>query len=424
MIKFLTEKKNSNFMRLWSAQLISQFGDRIHQLALVGLIAERKGVSATSLAKLLAFTILPVFIIQPIAGVFVDRWDRRTTLFVCDLARGLLVLSIPLVFMHFDAMLPIYIVVFLAFCFSRFYVPAKMSIIPDIVEQESLITANSMVTSTGMIAFVMGCALGGVLVEGLGSRAGFIIDALSFFLSGGIVYSIATKKPLKIDKDVILKKGKDLVGEIKQSVWAEFKEGFAYLFKNKEIRFIASMLFVLLAAAGAIYVVIIVFIQHSFNSTTKHLGVLAVSLGVGLFLGVILYGRWGKKSSWQKTIFFCLVAGGIMLILFSIIVKAYPNIWIAMLLACFLGMIVGPIFIVSNTMVHVVSDDRMRGKVFSFLEIVIHFAFLTTMLISSWLAKYVSEQSILITTGLVFAFIGTIGYLRFTNPLFRGRVPN
>jgi len=57
-------------------------------MALVGLIAERSGVSTTNLAKLMAFTILPVFIIQPFAGVLIDRWDRKTTLFVCDIARG------------------------------------------------------------------------------------------------------------------------------------------------------------------------------------------------------------------------------------------------------------------------------------------------------------------------------------------------
>ena len=142
MIKLLTQAENRNFLRLWLAQLISQFGDRVHQMALVGLITERAGVSASSLAKIMAFTILPVFVLQPFAGVFIDRWDRRTTLFVCDIARGLLVLTIPLVFIRWDAILPIYIVVFLAFCFSRFYVPAKMSIIPDIVREEHLIVAN------------------------------------------------------------------------------------------------------------------------------------------------------------------------------------------------------------------------------------------------------------------------------------------
>jgi len=98
MIRFFVQNGNKDFLRLWVAQLISQFGDRIHQLALIGLIAERSGGSALGLAKLMTCTILPVFIVQPFAGVLVDRLDRRTTLFVCDIFRGLLVLTIPFLF--------------------------------------------------------------------------------------------------------------------------------------------------------------------------------------------------------------------------------------------------------------------------------------------------------------------------------------
>ena len=117
MLKLLFDTKNKNFLRLWLAQLISQFGDRINQLALVGLVAERAGGSALELAKLISFTILPVFFIQPLAGVWVDRWDRRRTLFVCDIFRGLLVLTIPFIFIHRESMIPIYGIVFFCFLF-------------------------------------------------------------------------------------------------------------------------------------------------------------------------------------------------------------------------------------------------------------------------------------------------------------------
>ena len=150
--------QNRSFFAFWLAQLISQFGDRINQMALVGLVAGRQfgAASTMELAKLLAFTIIPVFIVGPIAGVYVDRWDRKKTLFFCDLLRGILILTIPFIFIAQHSMIPIYIVVFLAFCLSRFYVPAKMSIIPELVSQENLHMANSLATVTGMIAFVAG----------------------------------------------------------------------------------------------------------------------------------------------------------------------------------------------------------------------------------------------------------------------------
>ena len=409
MFKLLFDTKNRNFLRLWLAQLISQFGDRINQLALVGLIAERAGGSALELAKLISFTILPVFFIQHLAGVSIDSLDRRRTLFVGDIFRGLLVLTIPFIFIHRESMIPIYGIVFFAFCFSRFYVPAKMSIIPDLVPKENLLMANSLVTTTGMIAFVLGCALGGFLIDKFGARIGFIIDAATFFVSALFVSSINLPIRLKFNKDKILQAGKEIVGTIKQSFWGEAKEGMLYLTTHQEIRFIINTLFILLSAAGAVYVVLIVFIQQSFQSITKDLGILAVCLGGGLFLGAIGYGRWGKKWVWYKTIFFCLILGGLTLIVFSWMVYRYPNIAVAMGLAFSLGLILGPIFIASYTMVHLASEESMRGKVFSALEIVMHSAFLIAMLISSWVSGFVPRVWILIAVGALFACLGFLG---------------
>ena len=417
MFAFFKDKESRYFARLWWAQLISQFGDRINQMALIGLVAERtNGIvhaanSVVGLTKLLAFTIIPVFIVGPIAGAYVDRWDRRRTLFICDFLRGFLVLTIPSFFIDMHSMVPIYIVVFFAFCFSRFYVPAKMSIIPNLVSQENLLQANSLITTTGMIAFVLGCVFGGLLVERWGARMGFVIDAITFFVSGMLVISIRKDLTMPLRNINLWKTGREM-WQIKKSIFTEIQEGLKYLIEHKEIRFVINMLFILLSAAGAVYVVIIVFIQQSFHSVTKHLGVLAVFLGVGLFLGALGYGRWGKKFPWNKVIFTCLIGGGIMIGVFAVIVNRYPNIFLAAGLAVTLGLIIGPIFIASNTIVHLVSDETMRGKVFSALEIVIHFAFLIAMLFSSALAARVSGLCILLVVGLIFAVVGAVGLVR------------
>lgn len=412
MLRFIFDKKNRQFMRLWWAQLISQFGDRLNQMALIGLIADREPGSAYSLAKLLSFTIIPVFIVGPIAGVYVDRWDKRKTLFVCDLVRGLLVLIIPFFFLHKQSMIEIYIIVFLIFCFSRFYVPAKMSIVPELVPAENILMANSLLTTTGMLAFVLGCALGGFLVDKVGVRAGFFGDGATYFLSALLIGSMGAKFHMELSKKKIMDKGKELIA-IEKSFFSEIKEGLQYLFSQRQIRFVMNMFFILLSAAGAIYVVIIVFIQKAFNTVTRDLGVLAVCLGVDLFIGALLYGRWGKKVLWSRTIFLSLIAGGVMVIVFATMVQQYPNVLLAGILAFLLGIVIGPIFIASNTIIHVASDEAMRGKVFSALEIVIHFAFLTSMLISSWLAERVDAFWILVSVGAIFTVVGIAGMIRY-----------
>ncbi len=401
-------------MRLWWAQLISQFGDRINQMALVGLIAERAPGSTMGLAKLLSFTIIPVFIVGPIAGAFIDRWDRRRTLFFCDILRGLLVLSIPFLFIYRESMIPIYIVVFLIFCCSRFYIPAKMSIIPDLVTQENLLMANSLITTTGMIAFVLGVALGGVIVENLGARGGFIADAVTFFASGLLIISIAHDFRLKINGERFLERGREIIN-LEKSLIAEMKEGWHYLVRQPDIRFVMNMFFILLAAAGAVYVVIIVFIQEQFQSITHDLSILAVCLGLGLFLGALGYGRWGKGFPWYKTIFVCLIGGGALMSLFALIVHHYTNILVAAALSASMGLIVGPIFIASNTIVHLVSDENMRGKVFSAMEIVMHLAFLVAMLVSAFLSEFIARVWILVGVGGLFTLTGFAGLIRYKN---------
>lgn len=398
MLNTLFDQKNRNFLRLWLAQLTSQFGDRIHQLALIGFIAERSLGSAKDLAHILTFTILPVFFIQPFAGVIVDRLDRRTTLFVCDIIRGFLVLLIPFVFIHSQSMIPIYVIVFLIFSFARFHVPAKMSIIPDLVDQGRLIKANSLMTSTGMIAFVFGAAFGGYFIEHYGARNGFILDAVTFFVSAAFLFSLTTKWRIRLSRESVHTTF-EKIKQVEKSMIREFIDGIKYLISKKEFRAVINVLFVLCASAGAIYVVLIVFIQQSFGTVTQDLGVLAIPLGVGLFSGLVVYSKWGARFVWYKTIFFCVSLSGIMLVSFAFFISQNPNIWLAMILLFAWGTTVGPIFIASNTLVQVVSTEDMRGKVFSALEIVIHFAFLVAMLMSSWISDFVGSQWILMWVG-------------------------
>lgn len=412
MSKILSQLKNKNFLCLWLAQIISQFGDRIHQMALIGLIAERSPGSTWGLAKVISFTIIPVFLVGPIAGVYVDRWDRRTILFICDFLRGLMVLTIPFIWIFHESMIPIYIVVFLVFCLSRFYVPAKMSILPDMVGEKDLLTANSLLTTTGMLAFVFGITLGAFIVELTGARGGFIWDAITFFISGILVWSIAKEFKFNLNKSEIFDVSREMITTIRSSLVEEIKDGVAYLVKHKEIRFIINILFILLTAAGAIYVVIIVFIQEAFGSVVKDLGLLAPVLGLGFFVGALLYGRCGQRLSRIKTIFICLFLGGGTLILFVVLTQEFINLWVTGILAFLLGLIVGPIMIAANTIVHQVCHDDMRGKVFSSLEIVIHFAFLVAMLTSAFLAEYIRPFWILSGVGMIFSLVGLVGLVR------------
>ena len=408
MSRFHKVLKNRNFFFLWLGQIISQLGDRLGQMAMIGFVYSRAPGSTVEIAKILSFTIIPVFLIGPLAGVYVDRWDRRRTMYFSDLLRAILILPIPLFLFHTKSMALVYFLIFMVFCIGRFFVPAKLSILPELVDSKDLLMANSLINITGMIAAVLGFGVSGLVVEWLGAKSGLYLDALSFFISALFIFLIVKKaaRPSNL-KEV----GKEIVDVIRKSVFQEIKEGILYFMRNKEIRFAAGVIFILWAALGAIYVVIIVFVQKTLHSATKDLGLLIMFLGIGLFLGSVVYGRFGQRLSQYKTIFTSLILSGIMLVTFALIISQHPNFLVAAGLSLLLGMLISPIMIASNTIIHNVSENGMLGKTFSSLEIVMHLGFLLFMFISSILAESLPEGMILVVVGCVFSVLGAINLI-------------
>jgi len=408
MSEYAKVLKNRNFFLLWLGQIVSQLGDRLDQMALLGLIYLKAPGSPMQIAKIMSFTILPVFIIGPLAGVYVDRWDKRRTMYICDFLRAALVLSIPLFFFHIDNFLPLYIVIFIIFSIGRFFVPAKMAILPELVEKKQLLMANTLANMTGMIAAVAGFGISGLLVEWVGAKSGFYLDSLSFAFSALLIFLISAGARWKNREHTVHNPVREMEEIFRKTVLQELQESWKYVLRNRHIRFTVGLIFILSSALGALYVVMIVFVQKTLHSATKDLGLLIVFLGAGLFCGSVCYGRFGSRISHYRMIFLSLAAAGIMLIVFAFALEKYPVFNVAAVLALLLGFSISPIMIASNTIIHRVSDSQMRGKVFSVLEIIMHLGFLTFMLLSSKIAERLPEISIIYVIGCLFALIGLV----------------
>lgn len=377
-------------------------------MALIACIPTYAPGSSMQLAKLLSFTILPVFLIGPVAGVYVDRWDRRRTMYISDFFRALLVLFIPLFLLSKGSLSFIYLMIFLIFSIGRFFVPAKLSIVPELVKKDDFLIANSLVNTTGMIAAIVGFGLGGLIVEYLGAKGGFYLDAVSFLISAGFIFFI---KSSSLSGITIGQVSRQIVEVIRKSVIQEVKEGIIYFIRQKDVRFAGIILFLLGAAGGSVYIVGIVFIRQTLGSVTLDLGVLIMFLGTGLFIGSLVYGRFGTRISHYKIIFASLVLSGIILAVFALVLPYYPYFLIADTLSFILGFFVAPIIIASNTIVHNKSDNTMMGKTFSSLEIAMHLGFFIFMFVSSLLAEVFSCAHVLVSIGIIFAIVGLINLI-------------
>jgi len=410
MIKFREVLADRNFLFLWLGQLISNFGDRLTQMALVALVYQRNPGSEIALAKLISFTIIPVFVIGPIAGVWVDRLNRKNVMVMSDILRGCLVLSIPF-FIGINHILPVYLAVFLAFSISRFFIPSKMAIIPDIVSRDKLLIANTLSDTTHMLGNVIGLVVAGMIVniKSIGAIGGFYIDGITFFVSALLIAMIAHVRSIKEVKESLVKTTEALGNSIRKSIFSDIVDGMKTISAHADMRFIVGVFFLLMAGLGAISCVIIVFIQNAFGNSTKDLGLLGMFLAGGLFAGTIFYGRFGQKINKRKVIFLSFIASGISVILFTVSVSRFPSLFLAGAIAAILGMSASPIMISANTLTHESIPQALRGRVFSSLEAVIHLAFLVFMFAAAYAAKYVDRSWVLLLTGGVFCVSGVLG---------------
>jgi DHA3 family macrolide efflux protein-like MFS transporter len=404
---------NRNFVFLWLAQVISNFGDRLNQMALVALVYQSNPGSEIALAKLISFTIIPVFIIGPIAGAWVDRFDKRNIMIVSDIARCFLVALIPL-FIISKQMLLVYLAIFLTFSISRFFIPSKMALIPDLVEKEKLLMANTLQGTTQMIGNVVGLVVAGIIVNirYVGAIGGFYIDAATFLVSAALIAFIVKKEfSERINED--LKVTTAALGDsIKRSVFAEIKEGIGYLTKYSNMRFVIASFFLLMAGIGTISCIIIVFIQDAFRSSTRDLGFLGMFLVAGLFAGTMVYAKIGNRYNKKKAILASFIATGIAIIAFTGTVGKFPNLLAAGFMTALIGASASPIMVATNTLTHEAIPAEARGRIFSSLEVVIHLAFLVFMFVAAIAAKYVDRYWILVVTGLAFSISGLWGILR------------
>ena len=409
MARFRQVLRNKNFLRLWIGQIVSQFGDRLNQMALIALVYQKSPGSTIELAKLILFIIVPVFVIGPIAGAYVDRWNRKHIMIVSDLLRGLLVLLIPLFIIFLNSNLPIYFLAFIIFSITRFFLPSKMAIIPSIVSRDELLVANSLSDTTRMVATVVSLGFAGILVKWAGVIGSFYIDSFTFFISALLLSTISLQKAGPRLKEEFLVAEKAIKDAIKSSIFRDIKEGVSYFVKLKNMRFVASIFFILMSGIGAIFCVIIVFVQESFGTVTSDLGLLAMFGGIGLFMGALVYGRFGQKFPKSKVIFTSLIASGIGIIVFTVLLGNSPSFAAASILSFIIGVFTSPIVVSSNTLVHEALPEDARGRVFSSLEIIAHLGFLICMLGSSMLAELVGRMWILILVGAIFAICGIVG---------------
>ena len=179
--------RNSDFVHLWGAATVSTYGTLVTRTALPFAAILLLDASAADISLLVITELLPGFLLGLVAGAWVDRVHRRPIMIATDLARGLLLLTIPLAALAGVLGLGhLYLVAALISALSVFFDVAYQSYLPSIVRNDELIEANSKVSAAGSVAEAAAFSSGGWLVQLLSAPLAVLVDAATFVVSAAL----------------------------------------------------------------------------------------------------------------------------------------------------------------------------------------------------------------------------------------------
>ena len=368
--------KEKNLILLSTAQFISLFGDRLNNMALVGILGSYYSQSTFVFSGLAIFIALPSILFSPISGIIADKINRKKIMITIEILRALIVFLIPFIFIKFKSIILIYFLIFLLYSLTLPFNNAKMASIPQMVN--NIYTANAFLNITGRLSIALGILFGGVIVDlyiwkklGFeGWQIAFYIDSLTYLISALIIAFITFEEQKKnnFEFQEIIEKEKSFLKKIID----DFKFGLEYISKDKFLSFVFKCIILTMLIISISYNVYLPYFQQNLGFGTKGIGIVGGFLGIGFIIGSFLFPIIAKKLGEIKIIIISHIIFPILFVL-SLFVS---NFFVLMLLFLIGGFILSNLLISYDTFIQAVSDDSVRGRLFSFKEFLWSFSFL------------------------------------------------
>jgi MFS family permease len=339
---------NRNFALLWGGQIVSAFGDYFFDTTLtlwiVTQLAYRQSWAPLAVGGVLLAASFPVFLIGPIAGVFVDRWDKRQTMLRMDVLRALLIaLLIPLAFhLPFLNDFPvitelgvIYVIVFLGSTCAQFFNPSVLALTGDIVEEPYRARATGFTQMMFSLAMITGPPLATILFFTAGLQMAILFNALSFLISFLSVLLIQAPPAARSMQE----------GQV-SSFWREFAEGLHFFVGNRVLITILIAGFLVVLFEGSLNTLGIFFLQQNLHTSLSLYGFLATAMGAGLTLGAFLAGIFAQRLGVTRVLSLGLTLSGVLSIVYARLTNFIPALIITFMIGFLAGSVnvaVGPI---------------------------------------------------------------------------------
>jgi dTMP kinase len=343
------------FRRLLIGQAVSGLGDWVATLALIALASDLTH-SQTQVAIVLVIRLVPPIFAAPIGGLMADRFDRRTTMVTCDLARGALICVIPFV----GAIGLVYVIAFVHECVSLLFLPARDSAVPELAPKGTLPLANGFILASSYGSIPFAAALfGGLRLVGEHvpswlpfahlmrthpTAFAFLFDGATFLVSAAMISRVTIPRH---------EETKSL------HVFSGLAEGFRYAWRHPLLRSLSEGLLVSMFGGGVLFAIGIFYIRNTLGGTDVEFGWLAALWGLGMGVGLAAVRFLIRERGASLVVLAAVVGCGGVLIVMSLL----PFLWLAFICAVVFGAAFSIAVTVALSIAQQVSEDQVRGRI-------------------------------------------------------------
>jgi MFS family permease len=386
--------RNRRYVPLWLSQLFSNLGDTLHYIALVVWVYQRTG-SSLVVAGTVFFEVVPVILLAPVAGVLIDRLPRKVVLIVSDVVRAVLVLALLLT----TDLWQIYTIVALLTATSTFFNPAVNATLPTLLNEQDLLAANSVSWSTGRFVQIIGSALAGGLITTIGIEAAFVLNALTFLVSALLLLLL----PVPPGRPVSARGWRGFVADAQEGL--QFARQDRFVSRLVAVQALASL------SVGATSALLVVLAQEHYRLPPGGFSSFILAIGVGALLGPFLLQFLARDIRHPGWLFGPYIIRGVGDVLLAI-ATATPIAWFLLFIY---GLNTSSGMVVYQTWVQRQVPDVVRGRVFTWLDVVWNVMKVLSLGMGGWLAEQAGIEAVYYLGGTMLVLAGMTGIVTLRN---------
>jgi MFS family permease len=372
-------RENTNYRYTWMGQVVSEIGDHFNNIAVFSLALEVTH-SGLVVSGIMLSRAVPAIMAGPLAGVLLDRMDRKRIMIASDLIRAVLAAGFIITVRHPSQWLLFLFSGLLMFA-SPFFTSGRASILPTIASKEELHTANSLTQTTQWTTLTVGTLLAGTSVMQFGYSWAFFLNSLSFLFSA---WSIAH---LRAPRGEFRAQRKALTEAEVVRPWRDYTEGLRYMKATPLILGIAVIHIGWASGGGAAQILFSLFGEIVFKRGAAGIGQVWSCAGIGLLIGGAI-GHWlGRRVSfktYKRTNVICYIVHGGAYVLFSQM-RVY---WLALLFIGLSRAAVAVSSVLNMTQLLRHGPDDYRGRVFSTIESITWSVMMVSMMAAGVASQY------------------------------------